>query len=151
MMSLSNNGGFAEEADAFCHSCGGPFTRGGRKTNQSEKYDGVIHKCPNCGQTVDAFEAQCPSCGFEFRGVEPSSRVNDLAMKLERVSDIERRNELKKFFIYRIQGKIFSSSSFLPPRILRPGEKVRTLGTPSLAKRIRRRFLYLEKGRSLRG
>lgn len=107
-MSLSNNGGFAEETDAFYSSCGGPFANGCGKTNQSEKYDGVVHKCPSCGQTVDAFEAQCPSCGFEFRGVEPSSRVNDLAMKLEKVSDIERRNELiRNFYIPNTKEDIF--------------------------------------------
>lgn len=31
---------------------------------------GVIKKCPNCGAQIDAFQVQCPACGFEIRGEE---------------------------------------------------------------------------------
>lgn len=90
----------------FCSACGAPVRqdKGGRE----EAYDGVIHKCPNCGETVDAFEATCPSCGYELRGVASSSRVNDLAMKLEQINDVQQRKELiKNFYIPNTKEDIY--------------------------------------------
>lgn len=32
--------------------------------------NGVIKKCPNCGQQLEAFQARCPACGFAIGGAE---------------------------------------------------------------------------------
>ena len=32
--------------------------------------NGTIKKCPNCGQTLDVFQARCPACGFAIGGEE---------------------------------------------------------------------------------
>lgn len=32
--------------------------------------NGTVKKCPNCGQTLDVFQARCPACGFAIGGEE---------------------------------------------------------------------------------
>ncbi len=46
----------------FCTNCGQTVTS--YKTESSERktvYDGEIHKCPNCGEIIDAFVTNCPA------------------------------------------------------------------------------------------
>ena len=127
-----------EEGDGFCPSCGHPVTRDSGRPNQSEKYDGVVHKCPSCGQTVDAFEAKCPSCGYELRGVESSSRVNDLAAKLENINDIQRRNELiRNFYIPNTKEDIYEFFILATSNIDAGGEAP-MLGMQSLIRHIKK-------------
>lgn len=56
----------------FCQYCGTSFEneeKAKTEPNQARKsvYDGVIHKCPNCGQVLDSFTAICPACGYEIQ------------------------------------------------------------------------------------
>lgn len=54
-------------------------------TERKIVYEGNLHKCPNCGEVLEAFVANCPSCGHEIRDKRSSSSVRELAMKLERI------------------------------------------------------------------
>lgn len=49
-------------------------------------YDGKIHKCPNCGDVVRAFDIVCPSCGFELSGKEVSKTLQRF---IEKVNECE--------------------------------------------------------------
>ena len=64
--------------------------------NPSERktvYEGYIHKCPNCGEVLDSFAVNCPTCGYELRGARASSAVKEFSLKLEA---IESRREYEK-------------------------------------------------------
>lgn len=60
----------------FCDKCGAKIDRDQKEgcfssissNSRQSVYDGVIHKCPNCGHLLDAYMAKCPECGYELRG-----------------------------------------------------------------------------------
>lgn len=92
-----------EEAK-FCSSCG--TATGEVKTETAQRktvYDGELHKCPNCGELINAFVTICPACNYELRGAKASSIVKEFADKLEQ---IERTREAQKShsFIGRLYG-----------------------------------------------
>ena len=66
----------------FCAECGSPV-QVSAQSQRKTVYDGEIHKCPNCGENVAAFLANCPSCQYEFRGENNRSTVQQLAQKLQ--------------------------------------------------------------------
>ena len=88
---------------AFCSNCGHQLTEGakfcfncGTKVNIEESsqdevrkvaYDGEIHKCPNCGDILDAYESVCKACGYEQRGSKATSSVHELAVKLQQIEE----------------------------------------------------------------
>lgn len=39
-------------------------------------------KCPQCGEMINAFVAQCPSCGYELRGAPAASSLRELMDRL---------------------------------------------------------------------
>ncbi len=53
---------------------------------RSKVYDGVVHKCPSCGEILKTFSAVCPSCGYELRNVEVNSNLKDFYTKYENMS-----------------------------------------------------------------
>lgn len=88
---------------AFCSNCGHQLTEGakfcfncGTKVNIEESsqdevrkvaYDGEIHKCPNCGDILDAYESVCKACGYEQRGSKATSSVHELAVRLQQIEE----------------------------------------------------------------
>lgn len=88
---------------AFCSNCGHQLTENakfcfncGTKVNIEEPsqdevrkvaYDGEIHKCPNCGDILDAYESVCKACGYEQRGSRATSSVHELAVKLQKIEE----------------------------------------------------------------
>ncbi len=52
------------------------------------RYDGEIHRCPNCGSTLPSFTTKCPICDIELRGVETVYSVAELTARLD---SVERR------------------------------------------------------------
>lgn len=88
---------------AFCSNCGHQLTEGakfcfncGTKVNIEEPlqdevrkvaYDGEIHKCPNCGDILDAYESVCKACGYEQRGSKATSSVHELAVRLQKIEE----------------------------------------------------------------
>lgn len=85
----------------FCSNCGKNVEQvqvsSNRQQHNEEKigdepirerqtvYDGEVHKCPNCGEVLKSFVANCPTCGYEFRGAKNSSAVKAFAAKLEEI------------------------------------------------------------------
>ena len=78
----------------FCKGCGKPigqptqsreFVKDNPITERKTVYEGYIHKCPSCGEVLDAFVTNCPSCGYEIRDAQSASSVREFAMKLERI------------------------------------------------------------------
>lgn len=65
--------------DMFCSKCGQPINK---ESSRTTIYEGEIHKCPNCGEVLDAFSVVCPACGYEIRGKKVSVSVRDFANKL---------------------------------------------------------------------
>lgn len=108
---------------AFCSNCGKELTPGAKfcadcgtpvaPTTSSEPkrttvFEGDIHKCPHCGETLKAFETVCPTCGTELRGAKSSSAISALAEKLERAeSDKQRIIIIKNFPIPNTKEDIF--------------------------------------------
>ncbi len=77
----------------FCPSCGASQEGTTRYAQRETVYDGQIHKCPNCGEVLRSFTANCPTCGYEFRGANASNAVKEFALKLEA---IEEKREYEK-------------------------------------------------------
>ena len=67
----------------FCSSCGTPTSQ--TDTKRETVYEGIIHKCPNCGEVLNSFVSNCPSCGYEIRGSKNSFAVCTLVSKLEEI------------------------------------------------------------------
>lgn len=82
----------------FCANCGTPITQNISNTERKNVFDGEIHKCPNCGEVLNAFETVCPACNFELRGAKSSSAVKDLAEKLEHATSEKQRIIIVKNF-----------------------------------------------------
>ena len=82
------------EGAKFCSNCGAATGEVKSETAQRKVvYDGEVHKCPNCGEIVNSFVLNCPSCGHELRNSASTSLVQELASKLE---DLELRREPRK-------------------------------------------------------
>lgn len=68
------------------------------RTKRKIVYDGEIHKCPNCGDIIDAYETVCEACGYELRGRKITSVVHELSLKLEKADDAQKKEELIRTF-----------------------------------------------------
>ena len=84
MAFCSNCGYKLSEGSNFCNNCGAAVNLEVHNNFEKRKttYEGEIHKCPNCGEILDAFVTVCPTCGYELRGAKVTSVVNELAQKL---------------------------------------------------------------------
>lgn len=71
-------GAFHNEDEKFCTKCGNKLNE-----HRSKYYTGDLHKCPNCGEMINTFEAKCSICGYEIRGTKCSQAVIDFSKKLE--------------------------------------------------------------------
>lgn len=86
----------------FCKNCGEAVSNTVHENHKTDKaqqqifennptgrkivYEGYMHKCPNCGETLKAFTTVCPSCGYEIRDVKSSNSIQELALKLESIA-----------------------------------------------------------------
>ena len=82
--------------------------------NKNEKeqrktiYDGDLHKCPKCGEHLNAFATICPVCNYELRGVQATSCVHELSQKLEKADSDEQKIELiSNFYIPNTKEDIY--------------------------------------------
>ncbi|MBP5603774.1 MAG: zinc ribbon domain-containing protein [Treponema sp.] len=83
------------EGAQFCSGCGTPVGGAAVAENdgskRAQKFEGEIRKCPACGAVLEAFQAVCPSCGFELRG---STKVASSVEKLmEKILELENNRE----------------------------------------------------------
>ena len=89
MAFCSNCGQKLMEGAKFCSECGIKIEAITQSGNEQRKvyFDGEIHKCPNCGASLNSFVANCPSCGYELRGVSAVGSVRELADKLQAIEE----------------------------------------------------------------
>lgn len=97
-----------DEGARFCKNCGESVfdtaeqtpkvqqteSPDGNPSDRKTVYEGYIHKCPNCGEMLDSFAVNCPTCGYEFRGVKGAISVREFAKKLE---EIESKRPTNRF------------------------------------------------------
>ena len=97
----------AEEAK-FCANCGKAVNDNNSTGQKKTVYDGEIHKCPNCGETLNSFATHCPACGNELRNVKRNSTVNELAQKIEKAASVDEKNELiSNFYVPNTREDIY--------------------------------------------
>lgn len=87
----------------FCANCG--IALGDNRTGEQRKtiYEGELHKCPNCGELINAFVTNCPACDYEIRGKKASSSVKEFADKLEQL-EMMRETQKSKSVIGKLYG-----------------------------------------------
>lgn len=89
MAFCSNCGHQLTEDAKFCFNCGTKVKIEEPSQDDIRKvaYDGEIHKCPNCGDILDAYESVCKACGYEQRGSKATSSVHELAVRLQKIEE----------------------------------------------------------------
>lgn len=89
-----------DEGARFCKNCGEALFSNEQESRKSTReqpleenpterktvYEGYIHKCPRCGEPLNAFLSVCPACGHEIRDVKSPTAVREFALKLEAIS-----------------------------------------------------------------
>lgn len=85
MAFCTNCGQELADGAKFCANCGKAVTGESTTSQRKTVYEGELHKCPNCGELLEAFTTKCPSCGYELRGAKNSSSVREFAAKLEAI------------------------------------------------------------------
>lgn len=76
----------------FCVNCGQTVSENTSNAKRKAVYDGEIHKCPNCGDILDAYESVCKACGYEQRGSKATSSVHELAVRLQKIEEARLAN-----------------------------------------------------------
>lgn len=97
MLYCSNCGQPLAEGSKFCHVCGADIATENHSTSSATRntvYEGELHKCPNCGEVLNAFVTVCPTCGHELRGTKAAQSIHDFASKLEAAQTDEQRVSL---------------------------------------------------------
>lgn len=70
----------------FCSECGTSTSAYKSHTPQRQTIcEGRIHKCPNCGETINSFELVCSACGYELRDVFVSAAIKSFADKIDQL------------------------------------------------------------------
>lgn len=80
----------------FCPRCG--MSVG--KAIEKEQNKGL--KCPNCGETLKAFEAKCSACGYELRKTQTAAAVQEFAKEISRLES--EREKQQRSIQYRLFG-----------------------------------------------
>lgn len=73
------------EGAKYCANCGKVVNDDYSTSQRRTIYEGNLHKCPSCGEVLNSFVTNCPTCGHEIRDTQCFSSVKQLAMKLEQL------------------------------------------------------------------
>lgn len=71
---------------------------------QKTVYEGNLHKCPNCGEILNSFMTNCPSCGYEIRDTHGVSSARQLASKLEQIESQRPQKKRSNIFTQYFRG-----------------------------------------------
>lgn len=84
----------------FCYECGTKVAETNPSNEETRKqvFEGVVHKCPQCGEVIESFTAKCPSCGHEFRDVRTGSVLYAFSKKLEAATTQDEQERLIRSF-----------------------------------------------------
>lgn len=102
----SNCGKEIENNARFCSGCGSPqnTTQADNQGQRKIKFEGEIHKCPNCGEILDSFILNCPICGYELRSSNSISSIKELSSKLEQLEEKRPIKKIKNIFYTGLSG-----------------------------------------------
>lgn len=96
------------EGTSFCANCGKTINENDSTNKRKTVYEGEIHKCPVCGETLDSLIGNCPTCGYEIRGKGVSSSVKEFALKLNEADiDSQKVDIIRNFPIPNTKEDIF--------------------------------------------
>ena len=96
------------EGAKFCANCGTAANDTNSNAKRKMVYDGEIHKCPQCGEVLEAFVAVCPSCGYELRGSSTTNAVKEFAAKLDTATaEYQKESIIRSFPIPNTKEDIF--------------------------------------------
>ena len=98
------------EGAKFCMACGVAVEQHYKDevSQRKEIYDGDLHRCPKCGEHLNAFVTICPVCNYELRGARTTSCVHELSRKLEQTESDEQKIELiSNFYIPNTKEDIY--------------------------------------------
>lgn len=100
MAFCSKCGNQIADGSRFCSFCGTPTanSNNGNESQRRQIFEGVIHKCPNCGEVLESFTAFCPACGLELRNTKTSDTVKEFALKLIDANNVEQKIDLINSF-----------------------------------------------------
>ena len=99
MKFCQNCGAQLSDAANFCDKCGSKVAsfESEQKKPQPVK-EGVVYKCPFCGEILPSNVDKCPTCGHEIRGREALNSIKELASKLDATDDDIKKIEIIKTF-----------------------------------------------------
>lgn len=86
----------ADDRQPFCSNRNEFFTQ--TSDCRTEFFDGSVHKCPNCGQPLEAFSVKCPSCGYELRDISTSASVASMSKMFQDAENNEDRVAVVRSF-----------------------------------------------------
>ena len=88
------------EGAKFCLECGASVVSKGAGTQfkRTQVYEGEIHKCPNCGETIDSFVTNCPACGHEIRGAKSTSALKEFYSDFSKTESIDHKINMIRVF-----------------------------------------------------
>lgn len=101
------------EGAKFCLNCGKPINETTSTAKRETVYDGKIHKCPKCGETLTSFSLNCPMCGHELRDTNSSKTASELAERLEYIENSREYEETQSIFHKIIYGDKISKTDQL--------------------------------------
>lgn len=106
MSFCTNCGKELTENAKFCANCGSSInatpTPQPSENQRKQVYDGVIHKCPSCGETWNSFSLTCPSCGYELRDGKVTNTLTEFTKKME---ELENKRNPERSFISSFKKK----------------------------------------------
>ena len=83
----------AEESN-FCAYCGATVRENNSNKQRKTIYEGEIHKCPQCGEILNAFVSVCPSCYYELRGTKSANSIKEFFTRIEKITSSEQKATL---------------------------------------------------------
>ena len=96
------------EGAKFCAGCGKTVDDNNSTPQRKTTYEGEIHKCPQCGEVLDAFVTVCSACGYEIRGSSTTGAVKEFATKLNNTTtEYQKENIIRSFPIPNTKEDIF--------------------------------------------
>lgn len=114
MAFCSNCGHKLADGAKFCGNCGvrvGEVVNESKSEPESERktfYEGEIHKCPQCGEVLNSFTGNCPSCGYELRGTAVASSVQKFTEQLAEIESKREEQSWKSFLQQKLSGRRLS-------------------------------------------
>ncbi len=115
----TNCGSEVADNAKFCNNCGSAVGQPYKSKQRETVYEGNIHKCPHCGETLDSFAASCPACGYEIRGKKAADSVQEFYSDLRTTrTTVQKDHMIRNFPIPNakediIEFMILASSNIL--------------------------------------